>query len=182
MTKVVSSYGPTQRVNILKKIKVDGAWNFYPAVVESNGKLKDKVRIKGAVEVHPEGTYYLEWREGKSRSREPVPDKADVLDWARRKFLELQAAKAGVLIAETPEQASLGITLADAAADFVVHAGDAEHHAQVAALGEKRRFVPEAIQVDVVAKCGGFLPRLDDFIQTQHQSTSTRGALCLAAS
>jgi hypothetical protein len=34
----------------------------------------------------------------------------------------------------------------------------------------------------VVAKCGGFLPRLDDFIQTQHQSTSTRGALCLAAS
>jgi hypothetical protein len=78
MAKVVSSYGPTQRVNILKKIKVDGAWNFYPAVVESNGKLKDKVRIKGAVEVHPEGTYYLEWREGKSRSREPVPDKADV--------------------------------------------------------------------------------------------------------
>jgi hypothetical protein len=118
MAKVVSSYGPTQRVNILKKIKVDGAWNFYPAVVESNGKLKDKVRIKGAVEVHPEGTYYLEWREGKSRSREPVPDKADVLDWARRKFLELQAAKAGVLIAETPEQASPGITLTDAAADY----------------------------------------------------------------
>jgi hypothetical protein len=119
MTKVVSSYGPTQRVNILKKIKVDSAWNFYPAVVESNGKLKDKVRIKGAVEVHPEGTYYLEWREGKSRSREPVPDKADVLDWARRKFLELQAAKAGVLIAETPEQVSPGITLADAAADYL---------------------------------------------------------------
>jgi hypothetical protein len=52
MAKVVSSYGPTQRVNILKKIKVDGAWNFYPAVVESNGKLKDKVRIKGTVEVN----------------------------------------------------------------------------------------------------------------------------------
>jgi hypothetical protein len=118
MAKVVSSYGPTQRVNILKKIKVDGACNFYPAVVESNGKLKDNVRIKGAVEVHPEGTYYLEWREEKSRSREPVPDKADVLDWARRKFLELQAAKAGVLIAETPEQASPGITLTDAAADY----------------------------------------------------------------
>jgi hypothetical protein len=119
MTKVVSSYGPTQRVNILKKVKVDGAWNFYPAVVESNGKLKDKVRIKGAIEVHPEGTYYLEWREEKSRFREPVPDKADVLDWARRKFLELQAAKAGVLIAESQEQASPGIALADAATDYL---------------------------------------------------------------
>jgi hypothetical protein len=50
MAKVVSSYGPTQRVNILKKIKVDGAWNFHPAVVESNGKLKDKINIKGAHE------------------------------------------------------------------------------------------------------------------------------------
>ena len=39
MAKVVSSYGPSQRVNIVKKVKVDGAWNFYPAVVESNGKL-----------------------------------------------------------------------------------------------------------------------------------------------
>jgi hypothetical protein len=99
MAKVVSRYGPTQCVSILKKIKVDGAWNFYPAIVESNGELKDKVCIKGAVEVHPEGTYYLEWREKKSRFRESVPDKVDVLDWARRKFLELQAAKAGVLIA-----------------------------------------------------------------------------------
>jgi hypothetical protein len=55
MPKVSSGYGSAHRVNIVKKIKVDGAWNFYPAVVESNGKLKDKVRIKGIVEVHPEG-------------------------------------------------------------------------------------------------------------------------------
>jgi hypothetical protein len=103
MTKVASGYGPDHRVNIVKKIKVDGAWNFYPAVVESNGKLKDKVRIKGTVEVHPEGAYYLQWREGKSRFREPVPDRTDVLDLARRKYLEIEAAKAGVLIAETPE-------------------------------------------------------------------------------
>ena len=57
MPKVASGYGPDHRVNIVKKVKVDGAWNFYPAVVESNGKLKDKVRIKGTVEVHPEGVY-----------------------------------------------------------------------------------------------------------------------------
>jgi hypothetical protein len=119
MTKVASGYGPDHRVNIVKKIKVDGTWNFYPAVVESNGKLKDKVRIKGTVEVHPEGAYYLQWREGKSRFREPVPDRTDVLDLARRKYLEIEAAKACVLIAETPEQAPPGITLADAAADYL---------------------------------------------------------------
>jgi len=48
-------YGSAGRVNILKKVKVDGAWCLYPAVVESDGKLKDKVRVMGAVEVHPEG-------------------------------------------------------------------------------------------------------------------------------
>jgi hypothetical protein len=51
MPTVASGYGPAHRINIVKKVKVNGAWNFYPAVVESNGKLKDKVRIKGTVEV-----------------------------------------------------------------------------------------------------------------------------------
>jgi integrase/recombinase XerD len=35
-----------------------------------NGRLKDKVRINGAIEVHPEGSYYIEWREGGRRRRE----------------------------------------------------------------------------------------------------------------
>ena len=40
------------RVNILKKINVNGAWKLLPAVLESNGKLKDRVRIGGHVEIH----------------------------------------------------------------------------------------------------------------------------------
>ncbi len=54
MPKVNPGYGSAGRVNILKKVKVNGAWNLCPAVVESNGKLKDKVRVKGVVEIHPE--------------------------------------------------------------------------------------------------------------------------------
>src|SRR5205823_664771 len=65
---------------------------------------------------------------------------------------------------------------------FVVHAGDAQDDAQIAAFGEKCRLVPEAVQIDVVAKCGCFFPWNDDFVETQHQSTSTRGMLCLPAS
>jgi integrase/recombinase XerD len=48
----------TPRVNILKKIKLDGAWKLMPAVLEPNGRLKDRVRIGGSIEIHSEGTYY----------------------------------------------------------------------------------------------------------------------------
>lgn len=40
------------RVNVPKKVKVNGAWTLYPVVVEPNGKLKDKVRVDGRAEVH----------------------------------------------------------------------------------------------------------------------------------
>jgi integrase len=108
-----------QRVNIVKKVKVNGTWNFYPAVVESNGKLKDKVTVKETVELHREGSYYLQWREGKKRLREPVANKEDVLDRARRKFLELAAGRAGVPIAEASNGQSSGVSLADAIQDYL---------------------------------------------------------------
>ncbi|HET9086618.1 MAG TPA: hypothetical protein VFN53_03770 [Acidobacteriaceae bacterium] len=75
------------RVNILKKVKVRAAWNFYPAVIESNGKLKDKVRVKGAIEVHPEGQYFIEWWEGPSRRREQILEHSEVLEHARENRL-----------------------------------------------------------------------------------------------
>ncbi|MGA7522595.1 MAG: hypothetical protein WBW84_08930 [Acidobacteriaceae bacterium] len=65
---------------------------------------------------------------------------------------------------------------------FIVRAGDAKHHTQVAALGEKCGLIPEAIQVDVIRERGGLSPRFYDSIQTQHYTTSTRGMLGLAAS
>ena len=65
---------------------------------------------------------------------------------------------------------------------FVVHARNAQHHAHVAALGQKRGLVPESIQVDVVVERSRIFPRLDDLVESQHQTTSTRGTLCLAAS
>jgi len=67
------------RVNLLKKIKVGKEWRFVPVVAESNGRLKDKVRVNGRVEVHTEGSYYIEWweqgrrkREARTRSSAPV--------------------------------------------------------------------------------------------------------------
>ena len=57
------------RVNLLKKIKVGSAWRFATVVPEANGRLKDRVRVNGQVESHPEGAYYIEWYEGTERKR-----------------------------------------------------------------------------------------------------------------
>ena len=48
-----------------------------------------------------------------------VPEKTDVLDLARRKFMEPEAAKAGVLIAEIPGHKPVGISLVDAVSDYL---------------------------------------------------------------
>lgn len=52
--------GARTKVNVLKKVKVDGKWKLCPVVVEPNGKLKDRVQVNGRTEVHSEGVYYIE--------------------------------------------------------------------------------------------------------------------------
>src|SRR5260370_15191552 len=90
MSKRGNAYGSENRVNILKKVKVGPNWNLYPAVVEPNGKLRDKVRVRGKVQLHAEGYYYIEWLQD-GRKREQIKDRAEVVDRARRKALELEA-------------------------------------------------------------------------------------------
>src|SRR5580700_10782165 len=65
---------------------------------------------------------------------------------------------------------------------FVVHAGNAEDHAEITALGKEGRLVPKAIEVDVVVESRTLFPGLDDSIDTQHHATSTRGTCSFAAS
>jgi hypothetical protein len=72
------------RVNLIKKVKVDGKWRFCPAIVDPGRRLSDKVRVNGETEIHNEGTYYLEWREHGRRRRQPVYSRALVIDRRRR--------------------------------------------------------------------------------------------------
>src|ERR1700761_9501363 len=93
------------RVNVIKMVKVNGKWPFAP-VVERNGRIiRDHVWIAGRDEHHPEGRYYLEWYQEGKRRRQPIPSFDRVLDAARAKSLELNALKAGILIA--PDKASI---------------------------------------------------------------------------
>jgi integrase len=90
------------RVNLLKKIKVGSAWRFATVVPEANGRLKDRVRVNGQVESHPEGAYYIEWRECGRRCRISVA-REDAIAEARRKALELHAIREGLIAAPEPK-------------------------------------------------------------------------------
>jgi len=79
------------RVNLIKKVKVGGEWKFCPAVIGPGRKLNDLVRVSGQMETHPEGAYYLEWREGRQRRRQAVRNRALVFEQARLKGLELES-------------------------------------------------------------------------------------------
>jgi hypothetical protein len=67
-----------KRVNVLKKIKVDGKWRLCPAVIETGGKLKDRVRVHGQIETHLEGSYCIEWREDGKRNYQENNDESAV--------------------------------------------------------------------------------------------------------
>src|SRR5271170_1120880 len=70
------------------------------------------------------------------------------------------------------------ILLLRAVETFVVYAGNAENHADITALGKEGRLIPEAVEVDVVVQRRTLFPRLDDLVETEHQTTSTRGTCC----
>lgn len=85
------------RVNVIKRVKVDGKWPFAP-VVEKNGKIvRDHVWIAGRDEHHPEGRYYLEWYQDAKRRRQAVGGFDHAMEAARRKSIEIHASRAGVV-------------------------------------------------------------------------------------
>lgn len=110
-----------ERVNILKKVRVGGSWKLV-SVLERNGKIvRDHVLISGHDEHHPEGGYYLEWYQEGKRRRQAVRDFSEVLEAARRKSIEVNAQKAGIIEAcPEPDQHRVTINQAiDEYLDFI---------------------------------------------------------------
>ena len=107
------------RVNLLKKIKIGKEWRFAPVVAESNGRLKDKVRVNGQVEVHSEGSYYIEWWVSGRRFREATT-REEAVECARHKSVELRAIRAGLIAAPEPKPAASDKTpIGDAIDDYL---------------------------------------------------------------
>jgi len=108
-------------VKLLKKIKIDDVWRLTPALFDSKGRVRrDHVTVAGKDQLHPEGSYYLEWWSGGQRSREAAgPDAFVAAERARRKQAEISAIRSGLIDAadaapDSPER----VTVKDALAKY----------------------------------------------------------------
>ena len=91
---------PNREVNVTKRVRTAQGLRYCPVVLSANGRIKpDFVYANGVQERHPEGAYYLEWREGNKRIRVSVgKDAADATAQRLRKEAELNAINNGVAV------------------------------------------------------------------------------------
>ncbi len=84
----------SKEVNLTKRVQTSKGPRYCPVVLSTNGRVKpDLVIVNGQPERHPEGAYYLEWREGSKRVRLSVgKDAADAVARRLRKEAELLIA------------------------------------------------------------------------------------------
>jgi integrase/recombinase XerD len=108
-----------REVNLTKRVQTPHGWRYCRIVLSANGRVKpDVVVVNGKEERHPEGAYYLEWREGSKRVRLSVgKDPADAGARRQRKEAELNALNNGVTVA--PDGQNGHRSLAAAVTDFL---------------------------------------------------------------
>jgi integrase/recombinase XerD len=108
-----------RQVNLTKRIQTPDGMRYCPVVLSANGRVKpDYVHVNGNEERHPEGAYYLEWREGAKRVRLSVgKDPQDAATRRLRKEAELNAINNGVSV--LPENGNGQRSLAASVADYL---------------------------------------------------------------
>lgn len=87
------------RVTLLKQVKTDNKWRHARALFDSKGRVRrDRVRIAGQEELHPEGSYFIEWWDEGKRYLDPVgADAQQAAEKARIKQAELAAMRNGII-------------------------------------------------------------------------------------
>jgi len=109
-----------REVNLTKRVQTPHGWRYSLVLLSANGRVRpDVVVVNGKEERHPEGAYYLEWREGSKRVRLSVgKDAADASARRLRKDAELNAVNNGVSV--VPENGDNGHrSIAAAVAEFL---------------------------------------------------------------
>lgn len=87
-------------VNVTKRVKTPQGPRYCPVVLSANGRIRpDWVLVNGTEERHPEGSYYLEWREGTKRVRLSIgKDAATATARRLQKEAELNAKNNGIKV------------------------------------------------------------------------------------
>jgi integrase len=108
-----------REVNLTKRVQTPLGMRYCRVVLSANGRVKpDYVHVNGRTERHPEGAYYLEWREGGRRVRLSVgKDAADASTRRLRKEAELNAVNAGVPV--VPENGNGQRSISTAVAEYL---------------------------------------------------------------
>jgi len=109
-----------REVNLTKRVQTPRGMRYCAVVLSPNGRVKpDLVLVNGKPEKHPEGAYYLEWREEGRRIRLSVgKDAQDAAARRQRKEAELHALNNRVTV--VPDNGDEGHkTVANAVAQFL---------------------------------------------------------------
>src|ERR1700723_4121286 len=108
-----------REVNLTKRIQTPHGWRYCRVLLSANGRVKpDAVVVSGKEERHPEGAYYLEWREDAKRVRLSVgKDPADASARRLRKEAELNAVNNGVSVMPNGQNGNRSV--AAAVTDFL---------------------------------------------------------------
>ena len=109
----------SKEVNLTKRVQTSKGMRYCTVMVAANGRVKpDLVIVNGQQERHPEGAYYLEWRERGRRVRLSVgKDAQGAAARQQRKQAELNAINNGVAVLS--ENGNGHRSLATAVADFL---------------------------------------------------------------
>ena len=107
-----------REVNLTKRVRTSAGIRFCQVVLAANGRVKpDTVLVNDKPEIHREGAYYLDWRDGARRVRLSVgKDPADANNRRLRKEAELNAMAHGAVIASAEKN---GRSLAAAVAEYL---------------------------------------------------------------
>jgi len=109
----------SKEVNLTKRVQTSNGLRYCPVGLAANGRVKpDLVIVNGEQERHPEGAYYLEWRENGRRVRLSVgKDAADASARRLRKEADLNAVNNGAAI--VPEGKDGHRSIAASVADYL---------------------------------------------------------------
>jgi hypothetical protein len=121
----------SKEVNLTKRVQTAKGMRYCSVAQSANGRIKpDLVIVNGRQERHPEGAYYLEWREDGRRVRLSVgKDAADASARRVRKEAELNATNNGVTV--VPESGDNGHrSVAAAVAEFLARRNETYQKAE----------------------------------------------------